>query len=47
MRKNQQYVVQMPSLEINLDLGATVLQPFALSNGGSTSNRDKDKYPMD
>jgi hypothetical protein len=47
MRKNPQYVVQMPSPEIILDLGATVQQPFALSNAGSAPNRDKDKYPMD
>jgi hypothetical protein len=37
----------MPSPEINLDLGATIQQPFALSNAGSTPNRDKDKYLMD
>jgi hypothetical protein len=47
MRKNPQYVVQMPSSEINLDLGATVQQPIALSGVGSAPNRDKDKYPMD
>jgi hypothetical protein len=47
MRKNPQYVVQMPCPEINLDLGATVQQPFALSSAGSAPNRDKDKYPMD
>jgi hypothetical protein len=47
MRKNPQYVVQMPSLEINLDLGATVQQPFATSTTGSAPNRDKDMYPMD
>jgi hypothetical protein len=40
MRKNSQYVVQMPSPEINLDLSATIQQPFA-------PNRDRDKYPMD
>jgi hypothetical protein len=37
----------MPSPEINLDLGATVQQPFAPSNVGSAPNRDKDMYPMD
>jgi hypothetical protein len=47
MRKNPQYVVQMPSLEINLDLSATVQQPFAPSSADSTPNRDKDMYPMD
>jgi hypothetical protein len=47
MRKNPQYVVQMPSPEIDLDLSATVQQPFALSNAGSTPNRDKDRYPVD
>jgi hypothetical protein len=47
MRKNPQYVVQIPSPEINLDLGATVQQPFALSSAGSAPNRDKDKYPVD
>jgi hypothetical protein len=47
MRKNPQYVVQMPSPEMNLNLGATVQQPFALSSAGSAPNRDKDKYPVD
>jgi hypothetical protein len=47
MRKNPQYVVQMPSPEINLNLGATVQQPFALSSANSTPNRDKDKYHVD
>jgi hypothetical protein len=47
MRENPQHVVRMPSPEINLDLGATVQQPFALSSVGSTPNRDKDKYPID
>jgi hypothetical protein len=47
MRKNPQYVVQMPILEINLYLGATVQQPFGLSSAGSAPNTDKDKYPMD
>jgi hypothetical protein len=47
MTKNPQYIVQMPSPEINLDLGATVQQPFALSSADSGPNRDKDKYPMD
>jgi hypothetical protein len=47
MRKNPQYVVQMPSPEINLDLGATVQQPFCPSRASSAPNRDKDKYPMD
>jgi hypothetical protein len=37
----------MPSPEIDLDLGATVQQPFALSSAGSAPNRDKDRYPMD
>jgi hypothetical protein len=37
----------MPSPEINVDLGATVQQPFAPSSAGSAPNRDKDKYPMD
>jgi hypothetical protein len=37
----------MPSPEINLDLGATIQQPFALSSAGSTPNRDKDMYPVD
>jgi hypothetical protein len=37
----------MHSPEINLDLGATVQQPFALSSASSPPNRDKDKYPMD
>jgi hypothetical protein len=47
MRKNPQYVVQMPSPEINLDLSATIHQPFAPSSVGSAPNRDKDKYLMD
>jgi hypothetical protein len=47
MRKNPHYVVQMPSPEINLALGATVQQPFALSSAGSAPNRDKNKYPVD
>jgi hypothetical protein len=38
--KNPQYVVQMPILEINLDLSDTV-QPFTLSSVGSTPNKDK------
>jgi hypothetical protein len=46
MRKNPEYVVQMPIPEINLDLGATV-QPFAPSSASSTPNKDKDKYPVD
>jgi hypothetical protein len=37
----------MPSPEINLDFGATVQQSFALSSADSTTNRDKDKYPVD
>jgi hypothetical protein len=37
----------MPSPEINLDLSATVQQPFSLSSAGSAPNRDKDRYPMD
>jgi hypothetical protein len=44
MRKNPQYVVLMPILEINLDLSATI-QPVALNSVGCTPN--KDKYPMD
>jgi hypothetical protein len=47
MRKNPQYIVQMPILEINLNLGATVQQPFAVSSAGSAPNRDKDKYHVD
>jgi hypothetical protein len=47
IRKTPQYVVGMPSLEINLDLGTTVQQPFAPSSADSAPNRDKDKYPMD
>jgi hypothetical protein len=47
MRKNQQYVVSMPILEINLDLGTTVQQPFDPSSADSAPNRDKDKYPVD
>jgi hypothetical protein len=46
MRKTPQYVVQMPTPEINLDLGNTV-QPFALSSAGFAPNRDKDMYPVD
>jgi hypothetical protein len=46
-RKNPQYVVHMPIPEINLDLGATVQQPFAPGSADSAPNRDKDKYPMD
>jgi hypothetical protein len=34
-------------IEINLDLSATVEQPFALSSVGSAPNRNKDKYPVD
>jgi hypothetical protein len=37
----------MPSPEINLDLGATVQQPFAPSSAGSAPNRDKDRCPVD
>jgi hypothetical protein len=37
----------MPSPEINLDLGATAQQPFALSSAGYVPNRDKDRYPVD
>jgi hypothetical protein len=37
----------MPSPEINLDLGVTVQQPFALGSVSSAPNRDKDKYPVD
>jgi hypothetical protein len=47
MRKNPQYVVQIPSPEINLDLGATVQQLFAPSSVDSAPNRDKDKYHVD
>jgi hypothetical protein len=39
--------VQIPSPEINLDLGTTIQQPFAPSSASSTPNRDKDKYPVD
>jgi hypothetical protein len=39
--------VQIPSPEINLDLGAIVEQSLPLSSADSTPNRDKDKYPMD
>jgi hypothetical protein len=46
MRKNPQYVVWMPILEINLDIGATV-QPFPLSSVSSAPNKDKDKYHVD
>jgi hypothetical protein len=34
----------MPSPQINLDLNATVQQPFAPSSAGSAPNRDKDNY---
>jgi hypothetical protein len=44
MRKNPQYIVQMPILEINLDLGATV-QPFAPSSASFAPN--KEKYHVD
>jgi hypothetical protein len=37
----------MPSREINLDLDATVEQPFALSSVGSPPNRDKYMYHVD
>jgi hypothetical protein len=47
MRKNPQYVVQMPSSEINLDLGATVQQPIASTSASFAPNRHKDKYPVD
>jgi hypothetical protein len=47
MRKNSQYVVQMPIPEINLDLGATVQELIALSSVSSAPNRDKDKYHVD
>jgi hypothetical protein len=47
MRKNTQYVVLMPSPKINLDLGAIVQQPFALSSADAAPSRDKDKYPVD
>jgi hypothetical protein len=47
MRKNLQYVVQIPSPEINLDLGVTVQQPFPLSSVGSAPNKDKNKYHVD
>jgi hypothetical protein len=47
MVKNPQYVMQIPSPEINLDLGATIQQSFAPSTAGSAPNRDKDKYPVD
>jgi hypothetical protein len=44
MRKNPQYIVQMPIPDIHLDLGAD-FQPFALSSVDSTPN--KDKYHVD
>jgi hypothetical protein len=47
MRKTPQYVVQMANPKINLDLSATVQQPFALSSADSAPNRDKDKYLVD
>jgi hypothetical protein len=37
----------MPIPEINLDLGATIQQPFAPGSTDSTPNRDKDKYHVD
>jgi hypothetical protein len=37
----------MTSPKINLDIGATVQQPFASSSADSAPNRDKDRYPMD
>jgi hypothetical protein len=37
----------MPILEIILDLGATIQQPFAPSSANSAPNRDKDKYHVD
>jgi hypothetical protein len=37
----------MPSPEINLNLGATVQQPFAPSSASSAPNRDKDMYHVD
>jgi hypothetical protein len=40
--KMPQYVVQMPILEINLDLGFTI-QPFPPSSASFAPN--KDKYP--
>jgi hypothetical protein len=33
--------------EINVDLSATVQQPFALSSASSATNRDKDKFHVD
>jgi hypothetical protein len=47
MRKIPQYVLQMPIPEINLDLDATVQQPFAPCNASSSPNRYKDMYPPD
>jgi hypothetical protein len=47
MRQNPQYVVHMPSPEINLNLGASIQQPFALSSASCAPNWDKDKYPVD
>jgi hypothetical protein len=44
MRKNPQYIMQMPIPEINLDLSVTV-QPFTLSSAVSAPN--KDKYHVD
>jgi hypothetical protein len=46
MRKNPQYVVQVPILKINLNLSPSV-QPFASSSAGSAPNRDKDNYLVD
>jgi hypothetical protein len=40
MRKTPQFIVHMPILEINLDLGATI-RPFAWSSVGSAPNKDK------
>jgi hypothetical protein len=46
MRKNPQYVMHMPILEINLNLSVSI-QPFAPSSDISAPNRDKDKYLVD
>jgi hypothetical protein len=47
LRKNPQYVVLIPILEINVHLDATGQQPFAPSSASSAPNRDKDKYLVD
>jgi hypothetical protein len=46
MRKTPQYVVQVPILEMNLNLGASV-PPFAMSSASSALHRDKENCPVD